>query len=286
MGKIKLYLSLVKFSHTLFAMPFAIVGFFMATNYYHYGFDIKTLICVLLCMVFVRNAAMAFNRYVDKRIDKENERTSGREIPKGLIKPSNALIFVIINSVAFVVVTWFINRLCFYLSPIVLLVVLGYSFTKRFTFISHYILGIGLGLAPIGAFLAVSGEFRILPILLSIAVWAWVSGFDIIYSVQDEEFDRKNRLFSIPAYFGVKRALNISRLTHFISGALIIATIFVGGFGYKYVLAVSVFCGLLIYQHTIVKADDLSRVDFAFFNLNGLASVLFAIFAVWELVTL
>ncbi|HQA76071.1 MAG TPA: UbiA family prenyltransferase, partial [Salinivirgaceae bacterium] len=165
MGKIKLYLSLVKFSHTLFAMPFAIVGFFIATNYYNYGFDIETLVYVLLCMVFVRNAAMAFNRYVDKRFDKENERTSGREIPKGLIKPSNALIFVIINSAAFIVVTWFINRLCFYLSPIVLLVVLGYSFTKRFTFISHYILGIGLGLAPIGAFLAVSGEFRILPIL-------------------------------------------------------------------------------------------------------------------------
>lgn len=283
MGKIKLYLSLVKFSHTLFAMPFAIVGFFIATNYYNYGFDIETLVYVLLCMVFVRNAAMAFNRYVDKRIDKENERTSSREIPKGVIKPSNALIFVIINSVAFIVVTWFINRLCFYLSPIVLLVVLGYSFTKRFTFISHYILGIGLGLAPIGAFLAVSGEFRILPILLSIAVWAWVSGFDIIYSVQDEEFDRQNRLFSIPAHFGVERALCISRLTHCMSAAFIIATIFVGGFGYKYVLAVSVFCGLLIYQHIIVKADDLSRVDFAFFNLNGLASVLFAILAVWEL---
>ena len=200
MGKIKLYLSLVKFSHTLFAMPFAIVGFFMATNYYNYGFDIKTLIYVLLCMVFVRNAAMAFNRYVDKRIDKENERTSSREIPKGVIKPSNALIFVIINSVAFIVVTWFINRLCFYLSPIVLLVVLGYSFTKRLH-LSATTFRYRLGLAPIGAFWLFR-EFRILPILLSFAVWAWVSGFDIIYSVQDEEFDRQNRLFRYPLILG------------------------------------------------------------------------------------
>ncbi len=279
-------MSLVKFSHTLFAMPFAIVGFFIATNYYDYGFDIEKFVYVLLSMVFVRNAAMAFNRFIDRHFDKKNDRTSSREIPKGLIRPTGALVFVFLNSVAFVAVTWFINRLCFYLSPVALLVVLGYSFTKRFTFASHYILGIGLGLAPIGAFLAVSAEFRILPVLLSLAVWAWVSGFDILYSIQDECFDRQNDLFSIPAVFGVKGALLISRMTHILSAFFICSTVYLGNFGYKYVIATVVFCGLLIFQHVVVKSNDISRINFAFFNLNGLASVLFAVFAVWELVTI
>ncbi len=281
MRNLKLYLSLVKFSHTLFAMPFAIVGFFMATGHFGFGFDPIKFIYVLLCMIFARNAAMAFNRYADRKWDKGNARTAQREIPKGLIKPQNALFFVVFNSLGFVGVTFFINPLCFYLSPVALLVVLGYSFTKRFTFLSHFILGIGLGLAPIGAFLAVSGEFRLLPVLLSFAVWSWVSGFDILYSIQDMEFDRQNKLFSVPATFGIRTSLWISRLMHILSATLILLIGILGNLAYPYILAALVFCCLLFYQHTIVKLSDLSRINFAFFNLNGVASVLFAVLAVW-----
>jgi 4-hydroxybenzoate polyprenyltransferase len=283
MKNIKLYLSLVKFSHTLFAMPFAIVGFFMATQHYGFGYEPLKLLYVLLCMIFARNAAMAFNRYADRQWDKGNERTAQREIPKGLIKPKNALLFVVLNSMGFIAVTFFINTICFYLSPVALLVILGYSYTKRFTFFSHFILGIGLGLAPIGAFLAVSGEFRLLPVLLSFGVWSWVSGFDILYSIQDMEFDRKHTLFSVPAAFGIKWSLWISRVMHLLSATLIIFVGILGGLGYLYSIAALVFCGLLFYQHTIVKLSDLSRINFAFFNLNGVASLLFAIFTVWGL---
>lgn len=280
MTKIGSYFSLVKFSHTLFAMPFAMVGFFMATHYYGYNFEWYKLLYVILSMVFARNAAMAFNRFADMHIDKMNIRTSQREIPAGLIKPSNAMIFVVINSLAFILVTWFINRLCFYLSPVALFVILVYSYTKRFTFLSHYVLGIGLGLAPIGAFIAVSGVFKLLPVILGASVWAWVSGFDILYSIQDEEFDRQNDLFSVPSVYGVRRALIISRLTHLLSAVFMISITILYRVGYIYTLAVAIFCALLVYQHIVVKISNLSRINFAFFNLNGLASILFALLAI------
>ena len=170
-------------------MPFALIGFFLASQ--QYNFEWITLLYVVLCMVFARSAAMAFNRYIDRDIDKENERTSQiREIPNGTITAKNALVFVLINSLLFVATTYFINSLCFTLSPVALLVILGYSFTKHFTALCHLVLGLGLALAPIGAYLAVSGEFSIIPILFSFVVLFWVSGFDIIYSLQDEEFDK------------------------------------------------------------------------------------------------
>ena len=180
----KNYLSLVKFSHTIFALPFALIGFFIAIGLHGHDFKWTTFVYVILCMVFARSAAMAFNRYVDRKIDKANERTANvREIPNGTIKPTSALVFVIINCVLFIATTYFINPLCFYLSPIALLVVLGYSYTKRFTALCHLVLGIGLGLAPIGAYLAVTGVFDWLPLYFSFAVLFWVSGFDIIYAL-------------------------------------------------------------------------------------------------------
>jgi 4-hydroxybenzoate polyprenyltransferase len=196
------YLSLVKFSHTVFALPFAIVGYFTAVKMTGTEFEWQLFAKVILCMVFARNAAMAFNRYADRNFDKMNPRTFVREIPAGVISANAALFFVTINVVLFITTTWFINDLCFYLSPVAMLVILGYSLTKRFTALCHFVLGIGLSLAPIGAFLAVSGYFHIVPALFSLAILFWVGGFDIIYALQDDDFDKSQKLRSIPVILG------------------------------------------------------------------------------------
>lgn len=263
-------------------MPFALVGFFLATQTYE--FEWITLLYVVLCMVFARSAAMAFNRYIDRDIDLANERTAKvREIPNGSIKAKSALVFVIINASLFVLTTYFINMLCFALSPIALLVILGYSYTKRFTALCHLVLGLGLSLAPIGAYLAVSGQFDFLPILFSIAVLFWVSGFDIIYSLQDEEFDKDQKLNSIPVFLGKKKALGFSMFLHI---ATILALVFAGKFGdfnSLYWIGFSIFSALLFYQHSLVKADDLSKINLAFFTTNGIASVIFGAFVIADI---
>ena len=274
----KQYLSLVKFSHTIFAMPFALIGFFLAVWYRQYPVHWTLFILVVLCMVFARSAAMAFNRYADRFIDAKNPRTATREIPAGVISSKAALALVIGSSLLFIITTYFINPLCFYLSPVALAVILGYSYTKRFTFLCHFILGIGLSLAPIGAYIAVTERFDILPIFFSLAVLFWVSGFDIIYALQDEEFDSRNDLYSIPAFLGKKNALMLSNVLHFFSGAFVIAAGIFGEFGLFYWIGSALFIGLLIYQHTLVKPNDLSRVNMAFGTTNGIASVIFAIF--------
>jgi len=277
------YLSLVKFSHTVFAMPFALIGFFLAVSTTSAVLEWTLLLKVVLCMVLARNAAMAFNRYIDRDIDSGNPRTAIREIPSGIVKANAALAFVVVNAVAFVAVTWFINPLCFYLSPVALAVVLGYSLTKRFTALCHLVLGIGLGLAPIGAYLAVTGKFALLPLLFSFAVLFWVSGFDIIYALQDEEFDRNKGLFSIPVWLGKKGALNLSNALHSGTTAMLFTAGRIGDFGVFYWIGFALFLGLLIYQHTLVTANDLSRVNLAFFTTNGVASVLFACFVITDL---
>lgn len=298
MSTIKNYLSLVKFSHTIFAMPFALIGFFLAifsfghissTNegwhavIYTPNWLLYIFILVILCMVFARSAAMAFNRYLDRHIDARNPRTAIREVPRGIITPKNALVFTIINCVLFILTTFFINRICFFLSPVALAVVLGYSYTKRFTPLCHLILGLGLSLAPIGAYLAVTGRFDWLPILFSFAVIFWVSGFDIIYSLQDEDFDKSQRLYSIPASVGKEKALHISELLHLLSAACVVAAGKIGHFGWIYWLGVLVFGGMLIYQHSIVKPNDLQRVNIAFMTANGIASVVFAVLVITDL---
>lgn len=274
----KKYFSLVLFAHTIFAMPFAFIGFFLAISSTEQEFNWLKLLLMVLCMVFARNAAMAYNRYLDKDIDAQNPRTAIRDIPSGKIKPNEALIFTIINSILFILTTLFINKICFYLSPIALAVVLGYSYTKRFTALCHLVLGLGLALAPIGAYLVVAGEFAMLPIYFSLAVLCWVSGFDIIYALQDEEFDRKNNLNSIPAWLGKERALKVSSILHILAVVFVALPYFTSDLSWFYLAGVLFFALLLIYQHSLVKPNDLSKVDRAFFTSNGIASVIFASF--------
>src|SRR5688572_14834054 len=270
MSKVKSYLSLIKFSHTIFAMPFALIGFFLGLVYtglsfeffhsrsgsgYRIGYPdigwqqtgIKFLL-VILCMIFARSAAMAFNRYLNRSFDAKNPRTAIREIPASILKANNVLFFTIISCLLFIAFTFFINKICFFLSPVALLVVLGYSYTKRFTALCHLILGLGLSLAPIGAYLAVTGQFSLLPILFSLAVIFWVSGFDIIYALQDEEFDKSQKLYSIPSWLGKAKALRVSELLHLFSAACVIIAGLYGEFGWLYWGGVAVFAGMLVYQ--------------------------------------
>jgi 4-hydroxybenzoate polyprenyltransferase len=274
----KKYFSLVLFAHTIFALPFAFIGFFLALTTTNHEFTWLKLVLMVLCMVFARNAAMSFNRYLDRYIDAQNPRTVIRDIPAGRISSNQALIFTIVNSLLFIITTAFINSLCLALSPVALVVVLGYSYTKRLTPLCHLILGLGLSLAPIGAYLVVTGEFAILPIFFSLAVLCWVSGFDIIYALQDEEFDRQNGLNSIPAWLGKKRALEVSSLLHALAVLFIALPLIYTPLSWFYVAGVLFFIALLIYQHRLVKPNDLSKVDRAFFTTNGIASVVFASF--------
>lgn len=273
----KKYLSLVTFSHTIFAMPFAFIGFFLAITTTPHPFEGGKLLLMVMCMVFARNSAMAFNRYLDRHIDAKNPRTKVRDIPAGRISPTSALLFTIGNCLLFVGATWFINSLCFYLSPVALLVVLGYSATKRFTALCHLVLGLGLSLAPIGAYLVVTGAFALLPIFFSLAVLCWVSGFDIIYALQDEDFDRNENLHSIPAWLGKVNALRLSTFLHVLSAIFILMPVFYTNVGILYYIGIIFFCSMLIYQHRLVKPNDLSRVNFAFMTTNGIASVVFAV---------
>jgi len=274
----KKYLSLVLFAHTIFAMPFAFIGFFLALSTTEYTFSWIKLGLMILCMVFARNSAMAFNRWLDRKFDAKNPRTAVRDIPAGRISANNALLFTLSNCVLFVFTTYFINTLCFFLSPVALAVVLGYSFTKRFTPLCHLILGIGLGLAPLGAYLSITGEFALLPIFFSLAVICWVSGFDIIYALQDDEFDKSANLYSIPSVLGRKKALQVSSLLHVLCVIFIAVPYFYAHLGGFYIAGILFFIGLLIYQHSLVKPNDLSKVGLAFGTTNGIASVIFAVF--------
>ncbi|MBX2907564.1 MAG: putative 4-hydroxybenzoate polyprenyltransferase [Taibaiella sp.] len=285
MRRIRDYLSLVKFSHTIFALPFALIGFTAGTlrlkaDGAESPFSLVLFAKMLLCMVFARSAAMAFNRYLDRRFDALNPRTAKREVPAGIIKPGQALTFTVVNCILFVSTTWFINPACFWLSFVALFVVLFYSYTKRFTALCHLVLGVGLSLSPIGAYLAVTGQFALLPLMFSFSVLTWVAGFDIIYALQDEVFDRAHSLHSIPAAIGTKNALRVSTVLHVLSFCFVVGAAFVGALHPVY-WAGAVFYGfLLVYQHRLVKPDDLSKVGIAFANTNGIASVVFALFTI------
>jgi 4-hydroxybenzoate polyprenyltransferase len=280
---IKSYFSLVKFSHTVFAMPFALIGFSLAVSQGEFEFNIRLLLLIILCMIFARNAAMGFNRVADRRFDALNPRTKNREIPSGIIDTKYATAFVIINAVLFIATTGLINSLTLFLSPIALLVVLGYSLTKRFTSLCHFILGLGLSLAPIGAYISVTGKFSLLPLIYSFIVLTWVSGFDIIYALQDDDFDKINQLHSLPSATGRKKALLISTVVHSIAFLLVLAAGYFGNVEYLYWTGAAIFTILLVYQHSIVSHDDLSKVTLAFGTTNGIASILFAIFVILDL---
>lgn len=282
----KKYFSLVMFSHTIFALPFAILGFMIAYRQHQQTFDLALFVKMLLCMVFARTAAMAFNRFTDAEFDAKNERTVTREIPSGKVSKMATLLLVAISALLFIATTYSINTLCFYLSPIALLVVLGYSYTKRFTPLAHLFLGCGLALAPIGAYLSLAAEFALMPVLLSFVVLFWVSGFDIIYALQDEAFDREHHLQSIPVWLGARRALTLSKVFHIISAILLVFIGLYGNFSVLFFCGVVLFISLLYYQHSIIKPNDLSKVNRAFFTTNGIASLLFAILAVSDILFL
>ena len=283
MNKLVLYTRLVKFEHTIFAMPFALIGFFLATMVTDQINFWKLLTEIILCMVFARNAAMGFNRYLDRHFDAANPRTAQREIPAGQISAPKALAFVIINALLFGFVTWLINPLCFALSPVALFVILGYSYTKRITPLCHFVLSLGLSLAPIGAWLAVTGYFAPTPLFFSGIVFFWVSGFDIIYACQDIEFDRQYRLQSIPVLVGLKNALRISSLVHFLTLIFVVLAGITMDANMIYWSGAAIFTALMVYQHAIVKAEDLSRVNLAFGTTNCIAGVIFAAFVILSL---
>ena len=277
------YASLVRFSHTIFAMPFALVGFVYALCTTDNDFTFELLIQILLAMVTARNTAMGFNRYADRKIDALNPRTKNREIPAGTISPRKALIFVVVNALLFMGIALWINPLAFYLSPVALVVLLGYSYTKRFTAWCHIVLGVALGIAPVGAYIAVTGQFAVFPILLAGLVITWCSGFDIIYALQDVEFDRQQALHSVPVRFGVRGGIAISILLH----AITVYAVILAGLNYEcgtlYWIGAAVFIGLLIFQHAIVKPSDLSRIGLAFGTVNGIASLCYAAFTIADL---
>jgi 4-hydroxybenzoate polyprenyltransferase len=280
---VKYYFSFVKFSHTVFAMPFAFIGFSLAVSEEGNAFSFRLLLLIILCMIFARNAAMGFNRLADKKFDALNPRTKNREIPSGVIGTGAAAAFIVINALLFIITTGFINHLTLILSPVALLVILGYSLTKRFTALCHFILGLGLSLAPIGAYISVTGKFSIVPLIYSFIVLTWVSAFDIIYALQDDDFDKSNSLHSLPSSTGRKKALAISIIVHIITFILVIAAGYFGNGGFLFWTGAVIFTSLLIYQHLIVKHDDLSRVTIAFGTTNGIASILFAISVILDL---
>ncbi len=281
---IRNYFSLVKFSHTVFAMPFALIGFSLAVSKPEFHLSIRLLFLVILCMVLARNTAMGFNRLADKDFDALNPRTRKREIPSGIISARAASVFVIINAVLFIVTTGFINRLTLFLSPVALLVILGYSLTKRFTALCHFVLGLGLSLAPVGAYISVTGKFSLLPIIYSLIVLSWVSGFDIIYDLQDDDFDKSNKLYSVPSVKGRKKALAVSIFVHAITLALVLFAGLAGKSGMFFWTGATIFMLLLIYQHSIVGPDDLRKVTMAFATTNGIASIIFAFFIILDLI--
>ena len=277
------YFSLVKFSHTIFAMPFAVLGYFLGVQHTGESPDWQIFLYVLLCMIFARNAAMGFNRWADRNIDAANERTAVREIPAGKVSAYSALLFVIANAGLFIAATYMINPLCFYLSPVALFTVLVYSFTKRFTALCHFVLGLGLSLAPIGAYIAVTGSFALLPLLFSGIVLLWTGGFDILYSLQDEDFDRDNMLHSMPSLLGRRRALLLSSAVHIIVAVAVATAGLVGHFHPLYWAGAVIFIGLLIYQHMLVTPDDISRVNLAFGTTNGIASFIYCSISVFAI---
>ncbi|MEO5762560.1 MAG: UbiA-like polyprenyltransferase [Vicinamibacteria bacterium] len=269
------YGRMIKFSHSIFAMPFALASFFLASR--HDPFDGIKLLWVLVAMVGARSAAMGFNRWLDADIDAKNPRTAKREIPAGALTKGQVAVFIVASSVVLVVAAWQLNPLCLMLSPLALAIVLGYSYTKRFTMLSHFILGIALGIAPMGAWLAVRGQFDLTPIPIGLAVMFWVGGFDILYSCQDAEFDRVSALHSIPARLGIPQALNLARLAHVLAIVCLTVVAFVEPLHWSYFAGLALIALLFVYEHSLVTKDDLSKIDAAFFTVNGWIGVLYLV---------
>ncbi len=268
--KITDYLRLIKFSHSVFALPFAFTSALIAAN----GIPtFSQILWITVAMVGGRTGAMGMNRIIDRKIDALNPRTKNRELPRGVIKTGEAFIFTIIAFALLLFAAYKLNPLCLKISPIVLLVLFTYSYTKRFTWLSHIVLGTALSLAPLGAWIAIKGtfDFQILP--LCFAVMFWVAGFDVFYAMQDIDFDKKHGLYSIPSAFGIKTSLRIARLFHLITIAMLLGLMPIFNLGVLYLFGVLIASALMLYEHSLIKPADLSRLDMAFFNMNGYISI-------------
>ncbi len=268
--RLRIFLEMIKFEHTVFALPFALAGALMAAKGLPPADKILWIVAAAVC---ARTAAMSFNRYADAEIDARNPRTQERAIPKGLLRREFALWMTVLCSLAFVGCAAALNRLAFLLSPVALLVVLGYSYTKRFTSLSHFILGLALGIAPAGAWIGVKGTLEWPAVVLSLAVLAWVAGFDLIYACQDVQFDRQFGLYSIPARFGISTALRLSSILHGFTVILLGLSGYLAGLGSWFYVGVVAIAGLLVYDHLLVHPDDLSRLEQAFFTVNSWVGV-------------
>jgi 4-hydroxybenzoate polyprenyltransferase len=275
LNKIKIILEMIKFEHTVFALPFAFTGAVLAAK----GLPSwRTILWITVAMVGARSAAMGFNRWADRKFDAENPRTKERALPRGLVTPFQVVLFTAVSSAVLIFAAYMLNSLSFYLSPVALATVFFYSYTKRFTFLSHAFLGLAICLAPIGSWIAVSGRITSPALVLGGAVLFWLLGFDILYALQDIEFDQKTGLHSIPQRFGIRRALWISRTAHAITMAALFWLSSLLSLGWYYLAGVFIALCLIIYEHSLVKEDDLSRLDLAFFNMNGYISVTIFVF--------
>lgn len=276
LARLRIVAEMIKFEHTLFALPFALIGMVLAAEGWP---EWRVFGWILLAMVGARSAAMGFNRLVDREIDAANPRTASRALPAGLLSPGFVALFVVASLALLLVAAWRLNPLCLRFAGVAIVVLLGYSYTKRFTWVSHLVLGLALGGAPLGAWIAVTGALAPTPFLLAGVVLTWVAGFDVLYALQDEAFDRERGLFSIPARFGSSAALGISAALHLatLAGLAALPFVYPPGLGAAYWTGFALCVGLLAYQHAIVRPGDLSRLDAAFFTANGVLSV--ALFA-------
>lgn len=277
--KVRIILEMIKFEHTVFALPFAFTGAVLAADGLPSG---RTLLLITVAMVGARSAAMGFNRWVDREHDAANPRTSVRALPKGLVTPLQVMLFTLLSSSVLVFAAFMLNRLAFILSPLALAVVFFYSYTKRFTFLSHAFLGLAISLAPVGAWIAVAGRIELPALVLGVAVLFWLTGFDVLYALQDMEFDRTAGLHSIPQRFGIRRSLWISRAAHGVTIIALIALYCMLSLGWFYLAGIGIAFGLLVYEHRLVKEDDLSKLDMAFFNMNGFISVTVFVFTLLD----
>jgi 4-hydroxybenzoate polyprenyltransferase len=270
-NKLAIIFSDIKIQHTVFALPFAVMSAFLAAG----GLpEIEKLVWIVVCMFGARNAAMAFNRIMDKGFDRENIRTADRALPAGRVDVKSYWVFLIASSALFVFSAWMLNSLAFYLSPVALVIVFFYSLTKRFTAFSHFWLGLAISIAPVGAWVAIREEISFTSLLLGAAVVFWLIGFDILYACMDVEADRGNRLHSIPERFGIATALKMAFASHVLMVIFLLVlwepTVLLG---WVYLSGVALVAGLLVYEHSLIKKDDLSKVNMAFFNVNGIISI-------------
>ena len=278
-GKIVLYLRMIKFPHSIFALPFAFTGAVIAAE----GIpSLREIVWITVAMVGARSGAMGINRVIDRKIDRENPRTKNRELPKGEIRLSEAILFTGVSIAIFIFAAYMLNPLCLKLSPIALAVLFIYSYTKRFTWTTHFVLGLALSAAPLGAWIAVRGTFDTEIIPMGIAVIFWLAGFDTLYALQDIEFDKSHGLYSIPKRFGIKNALLLARLFHLITFIMLITTGVLFKVGIFYWLGMMIVAGLFIYEHSLVKQSDLNKLDIAFFNMNGYISITVFIFTLMD----